>query len=293
MGLLDGKVAVITGAGAGLGRAYAMLLAQEGAAIVVNDFAGVGADGMTPAQRVVAEIRSAGGRAVASHWDVGTVAGGEAILKDALDAFGEVHILVNNAGILRDKSLVKMEEGDFDIVVRVHLKGTYCVTKPVFAHMKDSGRGGVIVNTTSTSGLRGNFGQINYGSAKAGIWGFSNSLAIEGQKYGVRVWTIAPAAASQLTDATTSEEYKRTFTPERVAPVVLYMVSALSGTATGKTLLAGGGYVSEIRMEMGSGFTPPESFTAEDLAAAIEAGKVLMPERDLKYVNAYGPTAKA
>ena len=293
MGLLDGKVAVITGAGAGLGRAYAMLLAQEGAAIVVNDFAGVGADGMTPAQRVVAEIRSAGGRAVASHWDVGTVAGGEAILKDALDAFGEVHILVNNAGILRDKSLVKMEEGDFDIVVRVHLKGTYCVTKPVFAHMKDSGRGGVIVNTTSTSGLRGNFGQTNYGSAKAGIWGFSNSLAIEGQKYGVRVWTIAPAAASQLTDATTSEEYKRTFTPERVAPVVLYMVSALSGAATGKTLLAGGGYVSEIRMEMGNGFTPPESFTAEDLAAAIEAGKVLMPERDLKYVNAYGPTAKA
>ena len=257
MGLLDGKVAVITGAGAGLGRAYAMLLAQEGAAIVVNDFAGVGADGMTPAQRVVAEIRSAGGRAVASHWDVGTVAGGEAILKDALDAFGEVHILVNNAGILRDKSLVKMEEGDFDIVVRVHLKGTYCVTKPVFAHMKDSGRGGVIVNTTSTSGLRGNFGQTNYGSAKAGIWGFSNSLAIEGQKYGVRVWTIAPAAASQLTDATTSEEYKRTFTPERVAPVVLYMVSALSGAATGKTLLAGGGYVSEIRMEMGNGFTPP------------------------------------
>ena len=293
MGLLDGKVAVITGAGAGLGRAYAMLLAQEGAAIVVNDFAGVGADGMTPAQRVVAEIRSAGGRAVASHWDVGTVAGGEAILKDALDAFGEVHILVNNAGILRDKSLLKMEEGDFEIVVRVHLKGTYCVTKPVFAHMKDSGRGGVVVNTTSTSGLRGNFGQINYGSAKAGIWGFSNSLAIEGQKYGVRVWTIAPAAASQLTDATTSEEYKRTFTPERVAPVVLYMVSALSGTATGKTLLAGGGYVSEIRMEMGNGFTPPESFTAEDLAAAIEAGKVLMPERDLKYVNAYGPTAKA
>jgi NAD(P)-dependent dehydrogenase (short-subunit alcohol dehydrogenase family) len=293
MGLLDGKVAVITGAGAGLGRAYAMLLAKEGAAIVVNDFAGVGADGMTAAQRVAAEIESAGGRAVASHWDVGTVAGGEAILKDALDAFGDVHILVNNAGILRDKSLVKMEEADFDLVVRVHLKGTYCVTKPVFAHMKDSGRGGVIVNTTSTSGLRGNFGQINYGSAKAGIWGFSNSLAIEGQKYGVRVWTIAPAAASQLTDATTSEEYKRMFTPERVAPVVLYMVSALSGDATGKTLLAGGGYVSEIRMEMGAGFTPPASFAAEDLAAAIEAGKVLMPERDLKYVNAYGPTAKA
>jgi len=293
MGLLDGKVAVITGAGAGLGRAYALLLAKEGAAIVVNDFAGPAADGLTPAQRVAAEIESAGGRAVPSHRDVSTVEGGQAILQDALDAFGDVHILVNNAGILRDKSLVKMEETDFDLVVRVHLKGTYCVTRPVFTHMKDSGHGGVIVNTTSTSGLRGNFGQINYGSAKAGIWGFSNSLAIEGQKYGVRVWTIAPAAASQLTDATTSEEYKRAFTPERVAPVVLYMVSALSGEATGKTLLAGGGYVSEIRMEMGAGFTPPESFAARDLAAAIEAGKVLMPERDLKYVNAYGPTAKA
>jgi hypothetical protein len=159
--------------------------------------------------------------------------------------------------------------------------------------MKDRGRGGVVVNTTSTSGLRGNFGQINYGSAKAGIWGFSNSLAIEGQKYGIRVWTIAPAAASQLTDATTSPAYKQTFTAERVAPVLLYMVSELSGQQTGKTLLAGGGYVSEIRMEMGQGFTPPADFQAADLAAAIAAGQVMMPARDLKYVNAYGPTALA
>ena len=291
MGLLDGKVAVITGAGAGLGRAYALLLAREGARIVVNDYAKpVGGD-PSAAQRVVSEIKALGGQAVANHDDVGSVEGGEAILKTALDAFGGVDILVNNAGILRDKSLVKMEEDDFDAVVRVHLKGTYCVTRPIFAHMKDSGRGGVIVNTTSTSGLRGNFGQINYGSAKAGIWGFSNSLAIEGQKYGIRVWTIAPAAASQLTDATTSEEYKRTFTAERVAPVLLYMVSELSGQKTGRTLLAGGGYVSEIRMEIGPGFTPPEQFGVRDLVAAIEAGQVLMPDRELKYVNAYGPTA--
>jgi len=292
MGLLEGKVAVITGAGAGLGRAYALLLAREGASIVVNDYAKPVGDTPSPAQRVVAEIEAAGGRAVANHADVGSVAGGESILKTALDAFGAVHILVNNAGILRDKSLLKMEEADFDAVIGVHLKGTYCVTRPVFAHMKDSGRGGVIVNTTSTSGLRGNFGQINYGSAKAGIWGFSNSLAIEGQKYGIRVWTIAPAAASQLTDATTSDEYKKTFTAERVAPVLLYMVSELSGQRTGKTLLAGGGYVSEIRMEMGAGFTPPADFQASDLAAAIAAGQVLMPERALKYVNAYGPTAE-
>ena len=293
MGLLDGKVAVITGAGAGLGRAYALLLAREGARIVVNDYAKpVGGD-PSAAQRVVAEIKALGGQAVANHDDVGSVEGGESILKTALDAFGGVDILVNNAGILRDKSLVKMKEEDFDAVVSVHLKGTYCVTRPIFAHMKDSGRGGVIVNTTSTSGLRGNFGQINYGSAKAGIWGFSNSLAIEGQKYGIRVWTIAPAAASQLTDATTSDEYKRTFTAERVAPVLLYMVSELSGQQTGRTLLAGGGYVSEIRMEIGPGFTPPERFGVHDLVAAIGAGQVLMPDRELKYVNAYGPTAGA
>jgi len=182
------------------------------------------------------------------------------ILDAALDAFKQVDILVNNAGILRDKSLLKMQEEDWDAVVRVHLKGTFCVTKPIFGHMKDRGAGGVIVNTTSTAGLRGKFGQTNYGAAKAGIWGFSNSLAHEGLKYGIRVWTIAPAAASQLTDSVVSEEYKRTFTADRVAPVLLYMVSDLSGKQTGKTLLAGGGYVSEIRMEMAPGFVPAEEF---------------------------------
>ena len=194
MGLLDGKVAVVTGAGAGLGRAYAQLLAREGAAVVVNDYA------QEPAEEVATAIREAGGAAVASVADVGSVEGGESILQDALSAFGHVDILVNNAGILRDKSLLKMGEADWDAVIRVHLKGTYCVTRAVFGQMKEAGRGGVIVNTTSTSGLRGKFGQTNYGAAKAGIWGFSNSLAQEGLKYGIRVWTIAPAAASQLID---------------------------------------------------------------------------------------------
>ena len=283
MGLLDGKVAVITGAGGGLGRAYAMLLAREGAAVVVNDFSAI------HAAQVTAEITDAGGKAIAAVADVGETNSGQLILTKAIEAFGAVDILINNAGFLRDKSLLKMDEQDWDAVLRVHLKGTYCVTKPIFGHMKDSGTGGVIVNTTSTSGLRGKFGQTNYGAAKAGIWGFSNSLTQEGLKSGIRVWTIAPAAASQLTDGLVSEEYKKVFTAERVAPVVLYMVSKLSDTMTGKTLLAGGGYVSEIRMEMGDGFVPGVEFDALDLKKAVEAGKIMMPARDLNFVNAYGP----
>jgi NAD(P)-dependent dehydrogenase (short-subunit alcohol dehydrogenase family) len=285
MNLLSGKVAVITGAGTGLGRSYAHLLAREGAAIVVNDFAA------HAAQAVVGEIRAEGGRAVAAVADVGDPASGALILGSALAAFGQVDILINNAGILRDKSLLKMEERDFDDVLRVHLKGTFCVTKPIFGHMKERGVGGVVVNTTSTAGLRGKFGQINYGSAKAGIWGFSNSLTQEGLKYGIRVWTIAPAAASQLTNDVVSAEYKKVFTADRVAPVVLYMVSDLSGKQTGKTLLAGGGYISEIRMQIGPGFVPGEKFTAEDLVEAVQRGRVFLPERDLNYVNAYGPTS--
>jgi NAD(P)-dependent dehydrogenase (short-subunit alcohol dehydrogenase family) len=284
MALLDDKVAVVTGAGAGIGRAYVRALAREGAAVVVNDFS------REAAEDAVAEIVANGGRAVANVADVGSIDGGASLLASALEAFGRVDILVNNAGILRDASLIKMEEAQWDAIMHVHLKGLYSATKPIFGWMKDNG-GGVIVNTTSTAGIRGNFGQSNYGTAKCGVIGFTNSLAIEGLKYGVRVWNIGPAAATALT-AHMPEEYQRRFQIDRVAPTLLYMVSHLSGDQTGKTLLAGGGWVGEVRFDVHDGYEPSDDFTAEELARAVADGKVMFPERDAKWVTAYGPSKK-
>ena len=170
MGLLDGKVALVTGSGGGIGREHALALAKEGARLVINDLGGArdgSGEGSAMADQVVKEIEELGGEAVANYDSVATMEGGENIVKTALDAFGQLDVVVNNAGILRDKTLSKMEEDQWDIVVEVHLKGTFCVTKPAFNHMKERGQGGVIINTSSTSGLNGNFGQTNYGAAKA------------------------------------------------------------------------------------------------------------------------------
>jgi NAD(P)-dependent dehydrogenase (short-subunit alcohol dehydrogenase family) len=275
MGLLDGKVAIITGAGGGLGRAYALLFASEGAKIVVNDYGGArdGTAGgeQSAAARVVEEIIAAGGEAVANIDDVGSVNGGQNILSDALQAFGRVDILINNAGILRDKSLLKMEEEDFDAVLRVHLKGTFCVTKPVFQQMKEQGQGGVIVNTSSTSGLFGQFGQTNYAAAKGGVFGFSNSLAQEGHRFGIRVWTLAPAAATRLSEDVLPEDIKAKWKPERVAPAILYMVSDLSGDRTGKIMFVSGTKIMELRLQGAPGFKPGDNFTAQDIAAATDS----------------------
>jgi len=275
MGLLDNQVAIITGAGGGLGRSYARLLASEGAAIVVND---MNADA---AHKVVTEISAAGGRAVACVMDVASAACGEAILKTALEAFGGVDILVNNAGILRDKSFANLSEENWDAVVKVHLKGAYCVTQPVFRWMKEMKRRGVIVNTSSSSGLGGSFGQTNYGAAKAGIWGFSNCLALEGQKYGIRVWTLCPAAATPMTEGLMTPEMVAQWSPDRVAPVVLYMVSRLSGERTNKTLFASGSKVMELKMVASPGVSNRAGFTAQDLADAAES--VFLPEQVLDF----------
>jgi NAD(P)-dependent dehydrogenase (short-subunit alcohol dehydrogenase family) len=282
MGLLDGKVAIVTGAGGGLGRAHALLFAKEGAAVVVNDLGGSrdgkgGAHAM--ADQVVKEIQAAGGQAVPNYDSVATVQGGENICKTAIDAFGKVDILVNNAGILRDMTLVKTDEASWDIVVQVHLKGTYCVTRPVFTHMKERGAGGVIVNTSSTSGLIGNFGQCNYGAAKAGIAGFTRCLALEGKKYNIRVWGLAPVAVTRLTEdlpGMNSDQVKDALAPEKVSPAVLYMVSDLSKDKTGKFLFVSGSKVCELKVVGSEGFKNPNGVSAQDIAA--NEAKVFLPE---------------
>jgi len=286
MGLLDGKVALITGAGGGLGEAYARLFAREGAAIVVNDVGGPrdgsGSD-QSMAEQVVAAIKAEGGRAVANGADISTMAGGQSVFDDAIRHFGRADILVNNAGILRDQTFAKSSETDWDKVIQVHLKGTFCCTLPVFRWMRDNG-GGVIVNTSSTSGLIGNFGQSNYGAAKGGIWGLSNVLAIEGRKYNIRVWTLAPGALTRMTSDLPryKENPGAALTPEGIAPAVLYMVSPLSGDQTGKVLgVSGPRGVREMRMMEMEGWKPPFSgWKPEDIAAHAE--EIFFSEEDIR-----------
>jgi NAD(P)-dependent dehydrogenase (short-subunit alcohol dehydrogenase family) len=286
MGLLDGKVAVITGAGGGLGEAYAKLFAREGAAVVVNDLGGPrdgsGAD-LSMAEQVVAAIKAEGGRAVANGADISTIAGGQSVFDDAIRHFGRADILVNNAGILRDQTFAKASEADWDKVIKVHLKGTFCCTLPVFRWMRENG-GGVIVNTSSTSGLIGNFGQSNYGAAKGGIWGLSNVLAIEGRKYNIRVWTLAPGALTRMT--ADLPRYKENpgaaLGPDGIAPAVLYMVSDLSGDQTGKVLgVSGPRGVREMRMMEMEGWKPPfTGWKAEDIVA--HAGEIFFSDDEIK-----------
>ncbi|HTY16288.1 MAG TPA: SDR family NAD(P)-dependent oxidoreductase, partial [Myxococcota bacterium] len=234
MGLLDGKVAIVTGSGGGIGREHALALAAAGAAVVVNDLGGTrdgSGAGHSMADAVVEEIRKAGGTAVANYDSVSTVAGGQGILKTAVDAFGRVDVLVNNAGILRDKTLAKMSEAEWDSVIAVHLKGAFCVTQPVFQRMREQESGGSIINTSSTSGLEGNFGQTNYGAAKAGIAGLTRCLALEGQKFGIRVNAIAPVALTRMTEdlpMAKNEAFKERMSPKHVAPLIVFLASDLS-----------------------------------------------------------------
>ena len=289
-GLLDGKVAIITGAGGGLGEAYAKLFAKEGASVVVNDLGGArdgsGTGASAAAQKVVDEIVAAGGKAVANGDDVSTMAGGENILKTALDAFGQVDILVCNAGILRDKTFGNITEQDWDLVVKVHLKGTYCCVMPVWKWMKDNGKGGSMVLTSSGSGLFGNFGQTNYGAAKAGIYGMVRVLAIEGRKYNIRVMCLAPGAYTRMTSdlpGRIGKEPDPMSLPENIAPGVLYMVSDLAAEHSGKTLGVTSRGVAEIKMMQNKGFSPGRPYTAQDVAE--NAASIFFPNAEARVVG--------
>lgn len=234
MGALDGKVAVVTGAGRGIGKGMAMMFAQEGAKVVVNDLGGLtdGTGGSRIADEVVEEIKAAGGEAAANYDSVAEVEGGKNIFQTAIDNFGAMDILVNNAGILRDRTIFNMEEEDWDAVIAVHLKGHYCCTRPFVQYIRETNRKGCrIINFSSVSGLYGNFGQSNYGAAKSGIAGFSRVLALELAKYGTTVNTISPGATTRMTadlraargvnvDTDASEQ-----SPNQIAPVVTWLAS--------------------------------------------------------------------
>jgi NAD(P)-dependent dehydrogenase (short-subunit alcohol dehydrogenase family) len=276
MGILDGKVAIVTGSGGGIGREHALALSAAGAAIVVNDLGGTrdgSGAGHNMADTVVEEIRKAGGTAVANYDNVATVAGGQGILATSVDTFGRVDVLVNNAGILRDKTFAKMEEVDWDSVIAVHLKAAYCVTRPIFQHMREQTGGGSIINTSSTSGLEGNFGQTNYGAAKAGIAGFTRCLALEGQKFGIRVNAIAPVALTRMTEDlpfAQNEAFKDRMHPRHIAPLIVYLASDLAKDVTKKIFFVGGGQISEMRMVRTEGATKKDGvWTPDEIAAQI------------------------
>jgi NAD(P)-dependent dehydrogenase (short-subunit alcohol dehydrogenase family) len=253
----DGRVAIVTGAGGGLGRVYALELGKRGAKVVVNDFGGArdgsGKGAASPADHVVDEIKALGGQAVPNYDNVATVEGGANIVKTAVDAFGKVDILINNAGIVRDKSLLKMEPENWKAVIDVHLNGAYNVTRPAFEVMRDNGYGRIIM-TTSASGLYGNFGQCNYSSAKLGLVGFMNTLKLEGSKYNVKVNSVAPIAATRMSDDVMPLEIQKKMKPEYVAPIVLYLCSEECND-NGQIYNCGAGFYNRAVIVTGQGTT--------------------------------------
>lgn len=263
----DGKVAIVTGAGGGLGRSHALELARRGAKVVVNDLGGArdGTGGSSAAaEKVVEEIKALGGQAIANGSSVTDDAGVANMVKQTMDAFGRIDILINNAGILRDKSFTKMEIADFQLVVDVHLMGTVKPTKAVWQIMKDQGYGRIVV-TTSSTGLYGNFGQTNYGAAKLGVVGFINTLKLEGQKDNIRCNALAPVAYTRMTSDLMPPEAEQMLTPEVVTPGVMYLVS--EDAPTGMVLCAGAGVFAAARMEESEGvYLGREGLTAEKVA---------------------------
>jgi NAD(P)-dependent dehydrogenase (short-subunit alcohol dehydrogenase family) len=262
----DGRVAIVTGAGGGLGRSHALELARRGAAVVVNDLGGA-VDGTgassSAAEQVVTEIRAAGGEAVANADSVSTPEGGAAIVAQAVDAYGRVDVVVNNAGILRDAAFKNVTPELLDPVIDVHLKGAFNVLRHAWPRLREQGYGR-IVNTTSGSGMFGNFGQSNYGAAKAGLMGLTRVLSIEGARDNVRVNAIAPIAHTRMT----SGQIDEAMGPELISPLVAYLCHA-SCEITGQAYSVGGGRVARLFLGMTTGITEP-GLSAEMIAARID-----------------------
>lgn len=273
----DGRVAVVTGAGHGLGRRHALELAARGAKVVVNDLggdrSGVGASA-GPAQEVVDEIKKTGGEAVANPGNVATPDGAQSIVQTALDAFGKVDIVINNAGILRDKSFKNMTPDEFDTVIAVHLRGSFLVSSAAWPHLRENGYGR-IVNTSSPAGLFGNFGQANYATAKMGLVGFTKTLAHEGAKYDIKANAIAPVAWTRMTEDLLPADFAGRLGVEQVTPLVAYLVHE-SNQDSGEVYTVGGGRIAKIFVAEGPGYGQKETLTVEDVRdnwAAIGAAE--------------------
>ena len=281
---LDGKVAIVTGAGRGIGREHALALAEAGAKVVVNDLgatlAGEGADA-TPAQEVVAEIESARGTAIANAEDVADFAGAERLIRHAAEAFGRLDILVNNAGITRDRMLVNMTEDEWDSVITVHLKGHFGPTRHAAAYWREQSKSGVevrgrVINTSSPSGVFGNVGQTNYGAAKAGIAAFTVIAAQELGRYGVTVNCLAPSARTRMTEATFGEipppaEGFDTMDPANIAPVVVALAADAAQGITGQCFFVFGGAVSVLQpWDAGELFEADARWDADQLLARLQ-----------------------
>jgi 3-hydroxyacyl-CoA dehydrogenase/3a,7a,12a-trihydroxy-5b-cholest-24-enoyl-CoA hydratase len=264
----DDRVVVITGAGGGLGRAHALEFAKRGAKVVVNDLGGSTfgeGKGSEAADKVVAEIQAMGGQAVANY---DSVEDGEAIIQTALDNFDRVDIVVNNAGILRDKSFSKMTDQDWDLIYKVHTLGAYKVTKAAWPHMVEQAYGRII-NTASAAGIYGNFGQANYSTAKLGLFGFTQTLALEGAKYNIKANAIAPVAGSRMTETILPPQALEALKPELVTPVVVRLCSEHS-QENGGLFELGAGWVTKLRWErtVGHSFAPdPAQMSVEDVDA--------------------------